>query len=140
MYASIEIWWFGLDHYTIFPLYRCFHSGKKLEGSTCRVVLAASPNLENLGKKPSKIFQSHFEASNDFVFGHNCYLWRKIPYYTLWDLSNGVSSDSISVCMKNLCLAQFDLLCWPQWYERMPHQCSLLTHTGLFIWVLSRIL
>jgi len=37
--------------------------------SACGAILAAGPDLENLRQKPSEIFQSHFEASNDLFSG-----------------------------------------------------------------------
>jgi hypothetical protein len=41
---------------------------KKLEESTCRVILMVGPSLENWGLKPSRAI---FEASNKFFWGQN---------------------------------------------------------------------
>ena len=57
-------------------------------------------------KKLSKIFQSHFEASNDIFFGPNL-LWRKMPYCTHQYLSNCARVSSISVTSPKLPLRRY---------------------------------
>jgi hypothetical protein len=61
---------------------------KKLEESTCRVILMACPSLENLG---FETFYRCFEASNDIFGGQNFLSLNK-------DLSNNTKIIRVSSC------------------------------------------